>query len=101
MQGAPTRSMVESDVDEMREREHRERNVQGEQNSEAWNAHMMRRSRSAHALMDQEDSRSHDVMFVELLKTVECAICLDIMFEPVVGICGHSFCERCIDSFSR
>jgi hypothetical protein len=35
-------------------------------------------------------------VLVELQKSVECGICLDFLFDPIVGCCGHSFCASCI-----
>lgn len=39
---------------------------------------------------------SSSVVLVELSKSVECGICLEVMYLPLVGKCGHSFCEPCI-----
>lgn len=35
-------------------------------------------------------------MLGELSKTVECGICLEVMYLPLVGQCGHSFCRACV-----
>ena len=32
---------------------------------------------------------------LDLIEGFKCAICLDIMFQPVALECGHRFCARC------
>jgi len=33
--------------------------------------------------------------------TLECPICLHILYEPYVGCCGHTYCLRCLADLSR
>lgn len=47
------------------------------------------------------DGGAADVVLVELMKSCECGICLEVMFMPCVGLCGHSFCHGCIGRLGR
>lgn len=31
------------------------------------------------------------------MKDLECSICLEIFQMPIVLICGHTFCRKCIE----
>mmetsp|Transcript_11408 Transcript_11408/g.24522 ORF Transcript_11408/g.24522 Transcript_11408/m.24522 type:complete len:487 (+) Transcript_11408:294-1754(+) len=33
------------------------------------------------------------------LDDLDCAICTDLLYEPVVGRCGHAFCKACVVSY--
>lgn len=35
---------------------------------------------------------------VQLLKMLECGICLDTMDDPVTLACGHNFCKSCLEA---
>lgn len=33
-----------------------------------------------------------------MVKELECPICLEIFSLPIVLICGHTFCKKCIEN---
>ena len=36
-----------------------------------------------------------------LIKLLECPVCLDMLVEPMVLGCGHTYCRECVDHVSR
>ena len=37
----------------------------------------------------------------ENLDEYECSICVELLYEPYTGPCGHSFCRRCAGAAPR
>ena len=46
-------------------------------------------------LGDQADKKEGEDSFSKLM----CPLCLKLMFKCMTTVCGHSFCERCIDEY--
>ncbi|KAH7708199.1 leucine Rich Repeat family protein [Aphelenchoides avenae] len=38
-----------------------------------------------------------DLNAVDLAKTLECPVCLDVFDEPKLLICGHTVCQKCVN----
>lgn len=54
--------------------------------------------RQIRTMSDQEDndgSDSDDEQSIDLRKELSCAICHDLLHQPVSLHCGHSFCHEC------
>ena len=32
-----------------------------------------------------------------MCKDLECSVCLDIFELPIVLVCGHTFCKKCVE----
>ena len=37
----------------------------------------------------------------ELEKVLECPTCLNLLYQPITLLCGHSFCGVCLKSWLR
>lgn len=31
----------------------------------------------------------------------QCSICFELLIDPVVGLCGHDYCKRCVEGWSK
>lgn len=47
------------------------------------------------------DSSLKDAAILQILSTLECVICLEIMHVPFLCSCGHSFCYGCLNSWFK
>jgi len=43
--------------------------------------------------MIEEDKAAQEI------EMVTCPICTEFMFKTTMTVCGHSFCEQCIDEY--
>jgi len=50
---------------------------------------------SPKVLAGDKGEDSEDDSFKQLM----CPLCLQLMFKCITTVCGHSFCERCIDEY--
>lgn len=35
------------------------------------------------------------------LEAFDCAVCANLLLDPVVGPCGHDFCKECLESWRQ
>lgn len=45
------------------------------------------------------DTHLKDAAILQILSTLECVICLEVMHVPFLCSCGHSFCYGCLNSW--
>lgn len=53
------------------------------------------RTSSAAAAHDREEAMLSEAESINLRKELSCAICHDLLYQPVSLHCGHSFCQEC------
>ena len=46
-----------------------------------------------------EDEGSAKEKMLHGFKNLICPLCLSFMYKCTTTVCGHSFCERCLDEY--
>ena len=50
-------------------------------------------------IMNSNDKTGSESDESDSFSKLMCPLCLKLMFKCMTSVCGHSFCERCIDEY--
>lgn len=56
---------------------------------------------SSKQLQAEEEALVHQEAAVLDPRSLECPVCLQLLHDPHVGRCGHTYCLRCIEDLAR